>query len=147
MADYPWSWASLEDPKVERENLSWSAEARSIRADRGVVQEGIVMESVHERLLRELELARAELKRLDEKLQAKGEYGLGKGDPAVYQWEFNLALRQSAEQKIAVIERALERVKAGTYGICERCHEPIEAGRLEALPYTTLCSKCARLEV
>jgi DnaK suppressor protein len=37
------------------------------------------------------------------------------------------------------VEAAIERLEAGTYGICERCGNPIEAARLEALPATRFC--------
>jgi RNA polymerase-binding transcription factor len=42
------------------------------------------------------------------------------------------------------IERALQRLKQGTYGICEGCGCKIPVGRLNALPYTTLCIDCQR---
>jgi RNA polymerase-binding transcription factor len=44
------------------------------------------------------------------------------------------------------IERALDRLRQGTYGVCEgeACHEKIPIARLNALPYTTLCIKCQR---
>jgi DnaK suppressor protein len=42
------------------------------------------------------------------------------------------------------IERALHRLKQGTYGGCEACGCKIPIGRLNALPYTTLCITCQR---
>ncbi|HEY7308025.1 MAG TPA: TraR/DksA family transcriptional regulator [Gemmataceae bacterium] len=42
------------------------------------------------------------------------------------------------------IERALHRLKQGTYGGCEACGCKIPIGRLNALPYTTLCIACQR---
>ncbi len=42
------------------------------------------------------------------------------------------------------IERALARLKQGTYGLCESCAAKIPIARLNALPYTTLCIKCQR---
>ncbi len=42
------------------------------------------------------------------------------------------------------IERALQRLKQGTYGVCEACGCKIPVGRLNALPYTTLCIACQR---
>jgi DnaK suppressor protein len=46
------------------------------------------------------------------------------------------------------IERALARVKQGTYGICEggsqNCRKRIPVSRLNALPYTTFCINCER---
>lgn len=44
------------------------------------------------------------------------------------------------------IERALERVEAGTYGVCGRCGKPISVARLEAMPATTTCITCASLQ-
>ena len=42
------------------------------------------------------------------------------------------------------IERALQRLKQGTYGLCEGCCCKIPVGRLNALPYTSLCIACQR---
>jgi len=42
------------------------------------------------------------------------------------------------------IERALEKLEAGSYGICDECGGEIVAGRLEAAPESALCIKCAR---
>ncbi|NPA53086.1 MAG: TraR/DksA family transcriptional regulator [Aquificae bacterium] len=41
------------------------------------------------------------------------------------------------------IDKALERMRDGTYGLCEVCGNPIEEKRLRALPWTTLCIKHA----
>lgn len=40
------------------------------------------------------------------------------------------------------IEEALQRIAAGTFGICVLCDEPISAARLAALPWAALCLKC-----
>src|SRR5579875_416920 len=47
-------------------------------------------------------------------------------------------------RELQQIERALQRLKQGTYGICEGCGCKIPIGRLNALPYTTLCINCQR---
>ena len=78
--------------------------------------------SLKERLRLELEETRAEIERLDEKLVGdKGEYGLGKGDPGIYEWEMCLALKQRAEEKAASLEAALRKAEDGEYGTCEKC--------------------------
>ena len=41
------------------------------------------------------------------------------------------------------IERALDRLNVGDFGICERCGQPISVARLEAMPATTTCISCA----
>ncbi len=43
------------------------------------------------------------------------------------------------------IEAALERIKEGSYGVCERCGKPIPERRLEALPWARLCLPCSEL--
>jgi len=45
---------------------------------------------------------------------------------------------------LSQIDRALARLKQGTYGVCEGCQCKIPITRLNALPYTTLCIKCKR---
>ena len=40
------------------------------------------------------------------------------------------------------IEKALKRLDAGDYGICEDCEEEINPKRLEAIPWTTMCVAC-----
>jgi RNA polymerase-binding transcription factor DksA len=46
-------------------------------------------------------------------------------------------------QEIRMIEAALRRIEAGTYGVCAKCDGPIEPERLEAVPATPLCAACA----
>ncbi len=40
------------------------------------------------------------------------------------------------EEKIA---KAIAKIDAGTYGLCEKCGKPIEKARIRALPYASLC--------
>lgn len=47
-----------------------------------------------------------------------------------------------AHEELALIEDAIDRIKAGTYGICGRCGRPICAEWLEVNPYMTDCSGC-----
>ncbi len=48
-------------------------------------------------------------------------------------------LMGEARQSLIYVENALSRIENGTYGECEVCGEHIEAQRLKALPYATLC--------
>jgi DnaK suppressor protein len=43
---------------------------------------------------------------------------------------------------LTYLDSALERIKAGTYGICQECSQPISKVRLEAVPTATLCIAC-----
>lgn len=56
--------------------------------------------------------------------------------------ERNVSLRGNAEELIAQIDAALERLDSGGYGICARCGQQIAPERLQALPYVTLCITC-----
>ena len=47
------------------------------------------------------------------------------------------------EARIVSIDGALERVESGVYGLCLTCVTAITRARLEALPATTMCRKCA----
>ena len=53
------------------------------------------------------------------------------------------ALVQQAEHHLAEVDAALERVRLGAYGACERCGRPIPEGRLEVRPTARTCVSCA----
>ncbi|MGB3245055.1 MAG: TraR/DksA family transcriptional regulator [Sulfitobacter sp.] len=50
----------------------------------------------------------------------------------------------AAQKEIALLELAMGRIKDGTYGICNKCKEPISEARLSAVLYTPLCKSCAK---
>lgn len=102
------------------------------------------MAGLKERLQEELIEVQAEIARLDERLERKGDYGLGKGDPSIYEWEICLALKQRAENKARSLEVALRKTEEGDYGICEVCGETIDPARLAILPHTKRCINCAQ---
>lgn len=54
-----------------------------------------------------------------------------------------LSIEQNTADLLSKVNRALERVAAGTYGICESCGNSIPVERLDVLPYSTLCVECA----
>ncbi len=55
-----------------------------------------------------------------------------------------LRLRDRDRRLIGKIQQALERLEAGTFGLCETCGGPISAARLRARPVTSLCIDCKR---
>src|SRR6056297_2493447 len=52
-------------------------------------------------------------------------------------------LGQEGQDEIARIRAALQRLRAGTYGICVRCEDEISTERLDVLPDTPFCRTCA----
>ena len=57
--------------------------------------------------------------------------------------EFTLNLMETEEGTLDLVESALERVEEGLYGTCVECDGRIPKTRLNALPYTPYCVKCA----
>lgn len=49
----------------------------------------------------------------------------------------------AGHQEIRMIEAALHRIEAGTYGTCANCGDPISVQRLYLLPHTPICRDCA----
>jgi DnaK suppressor protein len=54
------------------------------------------------------------------------------------------ALIEQARRHLEELDHALERLRAGSYGVCERCGTSISAERLEARPVARTCISCAR---
>jgi DnaK suppressor protein len=46
---------------------------------------------------------------------------------------------RTLDAKLRDVERALEKLDAGTYGTCDVCGRPIAPERLEAIPWAVLC--------
>lgn len=53
------------------------------------------------------------------------------------------ALSDAAQRQLRLIDGALDRLAQGEYGKCLRCGADIAPGRLEALPESELCIRCA----
>ena len=61
-----------------------------------------------------------------------------------FEYEKELSIEQNTVDLLSKVERALENIGNGTYGICESCGKSIPMARLDVLPYVTLCVDCAR---
>jgi DnaK suppressor protein len=61
-------------------------------------------------------------------------------DPA--QEDIDFALVEMQAQTLDRIDRALKRLQAGEYGICDECEEEIPEVRLRAMPFATRCRGC-----
>ena len=73
--------------------------------------------------------------------ESSGEIGMDPGDSGteVLDREIDETLGDATGHVLEQIDRALERLEAGTYGTCEVCGRPIGEERLRALPYATRC--------
>ena len=60
--------------------------------------------------------------------------------------EIGNTLEEHDERLLVAIDAALGRIDEGTYGKCVNCGAQIPDGRLEAMPWATLCIECKRKE-
>jgi RNA polymerase-binding protein DksA len=82
---------------------------------------------------------------VEETIQAPGQMTYGSQAAAatqVFEQQRDLALRDRANQHLELVDAALARLDAGTFGRCLRCGQPIPDGRLEALPWAAHCIDC-----
>lgn len=49
---------------------------------------------------------------------------------------------QAGLKELEAIEAALDRIAAGTFGVCAKCGNDISPARLEAVPHAALCEEC-----
>lgn len=63
-----------------------------------------------------------------------------------YEREQDTGLREHARQIVERIDHALRRIESGEYGFCEACGRPMDAARLDALPYAVRCITCEEKE-
>lgn len=64
----------------------------------------------------------------------------------VFEREKDLGLAEGAREAVRRIDEALERMRSGTYGVCELCRRPIDEERLEIIPYADRCKDCQEEE-
>ena len=62
----------------------------------------------------------------------------------VFEQAKNLALRQNTELELEMVQLALDKLRTGGFGVCERCGQAVEPDRLEALPYVRYCLACQK---
>ena len=108
---------------------------------------------VHEQLTTEADALRADIDKAESDIadrlsDAVGDAGDDQADVGAktYEREHELALAHNSRELLAQNERAIARIAAGTYGICESCGEPIGKARLQAFPRATLCVTCKQRE-
>lgn len=94
------------------------------------------------RLVHERTQVEGELRHLRESMQAEVDVEPDEGDAEIFEREKNAALIAVLERRQHDIEAALHSIDLGNYGVCDRCGNAIEVGRLEVKPDATLCIKC-----
>ena len=65
------------------------------------------------------------------------------GGTLSYEYELLRQIDAAALEEVHQIDDALAKMRAGEYGLCEVCGEPIPMERLKALPHSIKCVPCA----
>jgi DnaK suppressor protein len=117
----PWTDAELKQVRAELEAESVGLRADIARADSDIAE------------------------RLTDSVRDAGDDQADAGTKA-FERDHELALTQNARHLLEQGERALARIDAGTYGVCESCGRAIGKARLLAFPRATLCVECKQRE-
>ncbi|HSO28744.1 MAG TPA: TraR/DksA C4-type zinc finger protein [Candidatus Sulfomarinibacteraceae bacterium] len=102
------------------------------------------LDSVRAALREEARRLRVEL---GEPIEGPGQMTYGSQAAAathVFEQQRDLALRDRERAQLRQVEDALERITAGTYGVCRNCGKAIDPDRLAAIPWAATCIDCAR---
>ena len=83
--------------------------------------------------------------RLDNGLRDAGDDEADAG-AKTYEREHEFIMTSNSRQLLEQTEKALARIDAGSYGVCESCGEPIGKARLTAFPRAVLCVTCKQRE-
>jgi DnaK suppressor protein len=95
-----------------------------------------------ERLTQELDQMNSELRSSEERREGSPFGKREEEATEVFELEKRLAMEHQINDMLSSINHALTKYEEGTYGTCDNCNQPIERGRLEALPYANLCLAC-----
>ena len=126
------------DPPVRPGEEPWTdAELKGVRAELESEATGL-----HADLARAASQA---AERLADSVRDAGDDTADAGTKA-FEREQELALTENARDLLEQGKRALARIDAGTYGVCESCGKPIGKARLMAFPQATLCVTCKQRE-
>jgi DnaK suppressor protein len=73
-------------------------------------------------------------------LNDEGDYAAASAETVV-----DSAILEQQRKELNEIELALDKIKEGTYGICEMCEEPIGRARLEVKNFARFCITCREI--
>lgn len=104
------------------------------------------LESERKRLIEELEQLMASAQPTDERREGSPFGKREEEATETSELEKRLALEGRSRGLLAEVEHALQKFEQGTYGLCDKCGQPIIPERLEALPQASLCLKCKEKE-
>jgi len=100
------------------------------------------LQRVRERCLLQIGRLREQL-RAEIESTAAGDEDLVDVSADIYERSRIVSSIESQQAKLQTLDHAIAMARQGTYGICEMCGEAIPEERLQIVPETTLCVRCA----
>ena len=73
-------------------------------------------------------------RQLEDQEDDLSEHDSGDMSHSIFDRELDATVEQTAEKRLHYVERALQKIEEGTYGVCDDTGENIPKGRLEAVP-------------
>jgi DnaK suppressor protein len=92
------------------------------------------LQSLREELLRITHTAEEDERTRTEQDVDFTEHDAGDMSRDIFDREIDATIVEQVEQRLAIVERALQKIEEGTYGLSDVSGEPIPRGRLEAVP-------------
>jgi DnaK suppressor protein len=71
-----------------------------------------------------------------------GDAGFADRSHSTEERSHSISVARALRSNLRDVERALAKIEAGSYGVCERCGAQIAIERLDALPWAALCIGC-----
>ena len=65
---------------------------------------------------------------------------------ATFEREMDMTFEENDRDALDRVCAAIDRIDAGTYGVCTRCGAEIPVARLDAVPAASLCIQCKEAE-
>lgn len=94
-------------------------------------------------IIHEIEEVQEEVRLTETSSDRSPDPNTAEGGSLAFEIEKELSLAQNAQNLLAQVDEALDRLIRGAYGSCDECGNAIPVARLEALPYTKRCVSCA----
>ncbi|WKZ82986.1 MAG: TraR/DksA family transcriptional regulator [Acidimicrobiia bacterium] len=96
-------------------------------------------------VIREIEEEREEVRLTETSSDRSPDPNTAEGGSLAFEMEKELSILENTRDILLSVEESLGRIADGTYGHCDQCGTSIPVARLDALPYTKLCVKCASM--
>jgi len=132
-------------PRVAGGRKQPAGEGRKVPNDRFLAEQQALLLEERSSHVRQAESLKNEADALAAEMEpGESEFGEegGEGGNLSIERELDLVLSAQAKAAVEEIERALAKIEAGNYGLCEKCGKEIPHARLKVLPHAPLCVAC-----